>query len=187
MAILFCAPKSLEAASWQGEFTIRVLSPRTETIISKGNIFQEGLKVRIEPSGSKEIDLYDFERSLKFRIFPEDKIYFRTALSIAESLKAAKEGWSAPPEPYTISKRLLWRGPLGEKPARLYLVTLARDGRQAYSLRWVSDDLKERLFRIIYAGPADETVIVDYDPRAGGLMPPDFFSPPTDYLSLNPF
>lgn len=175
------------AASWQGDFNIRVFSPRTETILFSGKIFQKELKVRIEPSGAKEIALYDFERSEKMRIFPDDQIYFRTTLSLAEQIKAVKEAWVAPPAPYTISRILLWSGRLEAKAARLYLVTLEREGSQAYSLRWVSQEHPERVLRIVYPGPANETVIVDYKPVTGEPPPPDFFIPPPEYLSLNPF
>jgi len=176
-----------QSSSWQGNFSVRVISPRTETIIFSGKIYQKGLRVRIEPVGAKEIDLYDFEQAVKLRIFPDDKIYFKTVLSIAERMKAAKEGWTTPPKPYTASMLLLRSGQLEEKKVKLYFVTLEREGRKSYSLRWVSDDPLERVLRVVYPGPADETVIVDYAPQEGEALPPEFFIPPPDYLSLNPF
>ncbi len=187
LILLVCVPEAVRAEAWQGRFSIRVLSPRTAPILFSGKIFQSGSRVRIEPDGSKEIALYDFERTLKFRIFPEDQIYFKTVLSIADGIKAAKEGWSGPPALYISEKILLRRGRFEEKAARLYLVILQREGKQAYSLRWVSDDAREGVLRVVYPGPADETVIVDYDHASGEIPPEDFFDPPADYLGLNPF
>jgi hypothetical protein len=187
VALFVFEENSVSAANWQADFTIRVSSPRTQPILFNGIIYQEGTKVRIEAKGSEEIDLFDFEARVGIRIFPEDRIYFTSILSEAKVVKAIKEAWIPAPKPYQESLILLWKGDIRGKAARLYFVTLELKGRKAYQLRWVTDDLNETPLRIIYPGPANETVIVDYDARTEETLPNNHFEPPQDYLSLNPF
>jgi len=175
------------AGDWQADMSIRILSPRTQEGSFHGKFYQSGLKVRIEPRGSKEVNLYDFEHRLLIRIFPEDKIYFKSPLSLAKIIKASKEGWISPPAPYEESKILLRKGIFKEIEGRLYLMVLESEGKRAYSLRWVTDDQAEHPLRVIYPAPADQTVIVDYAPITETKIAPDFFEPPADFLSLNPF
>lgn len=175
------------AATWQADFTIRVSSSRTQTIFFKGRLYQEGTTVRIEPEDSDEVNLFNFESGIGIRIFPKDRIYFTKPLSSAKIIKAAKEAWITPPPPYRELKTLLWTGEVKGKAARLYLMTLELKNLKSYALRWVSDDSHERPLRIIYPGPANETVIVDYEPLSKKPFSADYFEPPADYLSLNPF
>ncbi len=186
---LFIIPsaQSSFAATWQADFTIRVSSPRTQTILFSGTFYQEGLKVRIEAAGSEEVNLFDFKSGIRIRVFPKDRIYFTNPLSAAKIIKAAKEAWITAPLPYLESKILLWTGEIKGKAARLYLMTLTQSSLKSHALRWVTDDLHETPLRIIYSGPANETVIVDYEPISGKKFSADYFEPPTNYLSLNPF
>ena len=186
-ALFILGARSTFAATWQADFTIRVFSPRTQPVFFSGTFYQKDAKVRIEPEGSDEVNLFDFEARLGIRVFPKDRIYFTTFLSTAKIIKAAKEAWITAPLPYRESRTLLWRGKLKGKLARLYLMTLALGNKTTHQLRWVTDDLYETPLRIIYPGPANETVIVDYEPTAGETFSADHFEPPADYLSLNPF
>jgi len=186
-ALFALESKSLSAATWQADFTIRVSSPRTQTIFFKGRFYQSGTKVRIEPKDSDEIDLFDFDAKIGIRIFPKDRIYFTSPLSAIKMIKAIKEAWITAPLPYLESKILLWTGDIRGKAGRLYFVTLSRNNQKLYVLRWLTDDAHELPLRIIYPGPANETIIVDYEPVISEVFSEDYFNPPADYLSLNPF
>ncbi len=187
LALFVVDGKSLFAATWQADFTIRVSSPRTQTIFFSGKFYQSGAKVRIEPKNSDEIDLFDFEAKIGFRIFPKDRIYFTSPLSAIKIIKAIKEGWITAPLPYLESKVLLWTGDIKGKAGRLYFVILSLNNQKSYVLRWLTDDADELPLRIIYPGPANETIIVDYEPLLSEHFSDNHFTPPTDYLSLNPF
>jgi len=187
LALIILGAQSAPAATWQADFTIRVSSSRTQTIFFKGRLFQKDLKVRIEPADSEEVNLFDFKAGIGIRIFPKDRIYFTKPISRAKMLKAAKEAWISAPLPYQEKRTLLWTGSIKGKAARLYLITLALNNHKSHQLRWVSDDQHEAPLRIIYPGPANETVIIDYEPILTEEFPINHFEPPANYLSLNPF
>ncbi|MFQ5597456.1 MAG: hypothetical protein ACE5GK_05335 [Nitrospiria bacterium] len=152
-----------------------------------GKIYQAGLRVRIEPNDSKEVDLYDFEARTHMRVFPADRIYFTSALSDAKIIKASLEGWIPPPARFRVSKTFLREGQFKDGAGRLYFYQYKKKGGNLYALRWVTADREERLLRIIYPGSANETIIVDYDRIKTTKLSSDYFRPPADFLSLNPF
>ncbi len=175
------------AATWQADFSIRVLSPKVKEISTRGAIYRKDFKIRIEPSGSTEVDLYDFEQSLEMRIFPADQIYFVSPLPLSKRIKGMKEAW-VPPLPPFKETRILFKEDLFQgKTAKLYFVILERSGQKAYLFRWIGADPEAPPLRVIYSGTARETIIVDFTPRPGTLPSADYFNPPSNYLSLNPF
>lgn len=187
LSLLVAWNTTAQAIDWQATFEIRVFSPRTPLIAAQGKFYLSGSKVRIEPAGSDEINLFDFEHLVGIRIFPADRIYFETPLSLAKIIKALKEGWILPSEPFRQEKILLRKGLFNKRKGRLYLIILESRGQRAYSLRWVTDDETEIPLRVIYPAPANETVIVDYHQIKRNIRPPEYFNPPPTYLSLNPF
>lgn len=176
-----------EAKAWQADFHIRVYSPKVKTIVYEGKLYLKGLKARIEPRGSKEINLYDFEEKTEIRIFPEDEIYFRKSLSLAKRVKAAKEGWGPMPETFREKKILLRKGLFKGQAARLYFVTIERKTQIAYMMRWMTDTPTPLPLRAIYSGSGRETIIVDFEPMQDLTLSDETFNPPTSYLSLSPF
>lgn len=176
-----------EAKAWQANFQIRVYSPKVKTIVYEGKLYLKGLKARIEPTGSKEITLYDFEGKTEIRIFPEDGIYFRKSLSLAKQVKAAKEGWGPMPETFHEKKILLRKGSFKGQAARLYFVMIERKTQTAYMMRWMTDTPTPLPLRAIYSGSGRETIIVDFEPMQDPTLSDEIFNPPVSYLSLSPF
>lgn len=169
------------------ELTLTLLSPYHASITSKGTYHQSGLKIRYEPAGSEEIDLYDLKQMEEIRLFPADRIYFKTRLGPARILKAVREGWMPPPPPLTEKRTLLREGPIKERDARLYFITLEEKGKKWYSLRWVSADEAEIPLQVIYPASDFETVIADYDSLRTEPSDPARFEPPPDFMSVNPY
>lgn len=177
------APPSMRVA----DLTLTLFSPYRSPITAKGVFHQSGPKIRYEPAGSEEIDLYDLKQMEEIRLFPADRIYFRTRLGPARILKAVREGWMSAPAPL-LEKRILMReGEIKEKRARLYFVTLEEKGKKWYSLRWVSADEAEVPLQVIYPASDFETVIADYDSLRAEPFDPARFEPPAGFMSVNPY
>lgn len=172
---------------WIADLTLTLLSPYRAPIIAKGNFHQSGLKIRYEPAGSEEVDLYDLNQMEERRLFPADRIYFKAKLSPARILKAVREGWMPPPAPLAEKRTLLRQGEFKGKEARLYFIILEEKGKQWYSLRWVTADAAEFPLRTIYPVSDFETVIADYDALRTEPSDPPRFEPPAEFLSVNPF
>ncbi|VAX26617.1 hypothetical protein MNBD_NITROSPIRAE01-944 [hydrothermal vent metagenome] len=185
--LLFSADLHAQMPAWQTNFRLQVFSPKVKTIVYEGKLFLKGLKARIEPSDAEEIDLYDFETQMEIRIFPKDGIYFRKSLSLAKQIKAAKEGWGPMPESFHEKKVLLRKGNFKGQAARLYFITIERQTQTAYMMRWVTDEAMPLPLRAIYSGSGRETIIVDFEPKKDANLRDEMFTPPSDYLSLNPF
>ncbi|WDT79448.1 MAG: hypothetical protein MPW14_20260 [Candidatus Manganitrophus sp.] len=83
---------------WVADLTLTLHSPYHAPITAKGIFHQTGSKIRYEPAGSAEIDLYDLQEMEELRLFPADRIYFRAKLGPARILKAVREGWLPPPD-----------------------------------------------------------------------------------------
>jgi len=177
------SPSSVRTA----DLTLTLLSPYHPTITSKGTFHQSGAKIRFEPAGSEEIDLYDMKQMEEIRLFPADRIYFRTRLGPARILKAVREGWMPAPPPLTEKRILMREGEIKEKSARLYFVTLEEKGKKWYSLRWVSADEAEVPLQVIYPASDFETVIADYDSLRAEPFDPARFEPPAGFMSVNPY
>ncbi|MDC4225624.1 MAG: hypothetical protein MPW15_15610 [Candidatus Manganitrophus sp.] len=75
----------------------------------------------------------------------------------------------------------------GEREARLYFIILEEKGKKWYSLRWATADPPEFPLRTIYPASDYETVIADYDSLRTEPSDPARFTPPPDFLSVNPF
>lgn len=180
-------PANGHAEPWQARFNIRVLSPDVKEIRDTGKIYRSGFSVRIEQLGSNEIFIYDFEHAVEFRIFPDDHLYFEKALTRSKLIRAIKEKWIPSTQGYQETKVLFQKDEINGIPANLFFVTLEKNGQRAYLFRWVTADTHATPLRVIYHGSARETVIVDFIPLNEGPLPPGFFNPPEDYLSLNPF
>jgi hypothetical protein len=172
--------------SWTADFKTTVFAPNGSKIVFTGKFYQNGSKVRFEPTGSGEIDLYDFERASGVRLFPEDRIYFETRLTPARMMKAAKEGWIST-KTYPEKRILLMEGSVKERKARLYLIILGEADPKAYSLRWTTADEAALPLQVIYPASGHETVIVEYDRLQVEPVHPEQFDPPADFLKLNPF
>lgn len=189
LASLFCvaligaAPPSTRLS----DMTVTIVSSNGQIFSSRGRLRAHDLRVRFEPEGSEEIDLYDFGRSEGVRIFPNDKIYFESRLSPARTLKAALEGWAPAPSTYPEKKILLKEGTFKGEAARLFLVVLEEKEKKSYSLRWVSADEAARPLQIVYPATDYETVIIDYDPLPSERYDPAQFEPPPGFLSVNPY
>ena len=177
------APSPMQVA----DLTLTLLSPYHDPIIAKGAFHQSGSKVRYQPAGSEEIDLYDLAKFEELRLFPADRIYFQTRLGPARILKAVQEGWMPAPSPLTEKRTLLREGEVKERKARLYLVTLEEKSTKWYSLRWVSADEAEFPLLIIYPASDYETVIADYDGLRTEPSDSARFAPPPDFISVNPY
>lgn len=173
--------------TWVADLTLTLLSPYHAPITAKGAFFQNGSKIRYEPAGSAEIDLYDLKEMEERRLFPSDRIYFRARLGPARILKAVREGWLPPPAPLEEKQILLREGAFKEKAARLYFIILEEKGKKWYSLRWVTADPPEFPLRTIYPASDFETVIADYDSLRTEPLDPARFEPPAEFLSVNPF
>lgn len=173
--------------SWTADFKTTVLSSNGRKIVFTGKFYQNGSKVRFEPDGAGEIDLYDFERASGIRLFQEDRIYFESRLTSARLMKAAREGW-IPAPPAVPEKRILLReGTLKEREARLYLIIMGEKDQRSYSLRWTTDDEAALPLQVIYPASGYETVIVEYDGLRVEPVGPEHFEPPADFLNLNPY
>lgn len=184
----FLLPEGAAAEkSWTADFKTTVLSPTGRQILFTGKFYQSGSKVRFEPAGSSEIDLFDFERASGIRLFQEDRIYFQTRLTSARMTKAVKEGWTAPPPSIPEKRILLKEGTLKEREARLYLVILGEKDQKVYSLLWTTADEAALPLQAIYSASGYETVIVEYDRLRVEPVGPEHFEPPADFLNLNPY
>lgn len=178
---------SASEESWSADFKTTVIAPNGRKILFTGKFYQKGARVRFEPAGAGEVDLYDFERAVGTRLFQEDRIYFESRLTSARLLKAAQEGWIVAP-PATPERRILLRdGIVKEKEARLYLVILGEKDRRSYSLRWTTSDEAALPLLVIYPASGYETVIVEYDALRIEPIGPELFDPPADFLNLNPY
>jgi len=177
----------LSARMWTAELHVTVLSTKVRTIVSIGKFYQKDLQVRFEPTGSEEIDLFDFERSIGSRIFPSDRIYFEKPLTRARILKAMKEGWITPAPPYREERVFLREGEVKGIKARLYLIIIVINGNKNYSLRWESDDEEAVPIKIIYPSSGRETIIVEYNHIEVQPIDAGIFQAPKDFLNLNPF
>ncbi|MFQ5950386.1 MAG: hypothetical protein ACE5J1_06850 [Nitrospiria bacterium] len=175
------------AIMWTADLQITVHSPKVPKISFSGKFYQSGLHVRFEPSGSEEINLFDFERSVGFRIFPSDRIYFEKPLTRTRILKAVKEGWIPPAPPHLEKRVFLRKETIKEMKARLYLIIIETKGKKTYSLRWETADEAAIPLKVIYPGTGYETIIIDYNHIEVKAIDPDTFQPPADYLNLNPF
>jgi hypothetical protein len=172
--------------SWTADFKTTVIASNGNQIIFTGRFYQSGPRVRFEPTGSEEVDLYDFDRALGIRLFPEDRIYFENRLTPARMIKAAKEGWistAAHPERWIF----LREGKIKERDARLYLIVFGEKEPKAYSLRWITADEAALPLQVIYPASGYETVIVEYDQLRVEPVNPEHFESPTTYLNLNPY
>ncbi len=169
------------------DLTLTLLSPYHAPITAKGVFYQSGPKVRQEPAGSEEIDLYDLKQMEEIRLFPADRIYFKTRLGPARTLKAVLEGWMPAPTPVTEKRLLLREGEIKGKSARLYLILLEEKGNKWHSLRWVTSDEAEIPLQVIYPASDYETIIADYDSLRTEPSDPARFEPPPDFLSVNPY
>jgi hypothetical protein len=172
---------------WAAEMTVTILSSSGHRFSSSGQLRAHGPKIRFEPGGSEEINLYDFEKLEAVRLFPNDKIYFESRLSPARIAKGVKEGWTPAPAAYSEKKIFLREGNVKERAARLFLIILEENKRKSYSLRWVTPDEEARPLQIIYPASDYETVIIDYDPLRPEEYDPSQFEPPPGFLSVNPF
>jgi len=169
------------------DLTLTLISPYHATITATGIFYQSGSKIRYEPAGSEEIDLYDLKQMEELRVFPADRIYFRARLGPARILKAVQEGWLSPPAPIAEKRILLKEESFKEREARLYLIILEEKGRKWYSLRWVTADAAEFPLRTIYPASDFETVIANYDSLRTEPPDPARFEPPAGFLSVNPY
>ncbi len=169
------------------DLTLLLLSPYHAPITAKGVFHQSGNLIRYEPAGSEEIDLYDLKQMEEIRLFPADRIYFRTQLGPARILKAVREGWVSAPQPLSEKRILLREGEIKERRARLYFITLEEKGKKWHSLRWVSADEAEIPLRVIYPASDYETVLADYDSLRTEPADPARFEPPADFMSVNPY
>lgn len=172
---------------WVADLTLTLHSPYHAPITAKGIFHQTGSKIRYEPAGSEEIDLYDLKEMEELRLFPADRIYFRARLGPARILKAVREGWLPPPAPLEEKRILLREGTIKEREARLYFIILEEKGKKWYSLRWTTADAAEFPLRVIYPASDHETVVADYDSLRTEPSDPARFTPPADFLSVNPF
>lgn len=184
----FLLPKTSAAEkSWTADFKTTVLSPSGRQILFTGKFYQTGSKVRFEPTGSTEIDLFDFERGSGIRLFQDDRIYFQNRLTSARLAKAVKEGWIAPPPSVPERRVFLREGTVKGREARLYLVILGETDQKAYSLLWTTADEAALPLQAIYPASGYETVIVEYDQIRVEPVGPEHFQPPADFLNLNPY
>lgn len=173
--------------SWTAQVQTTVLHPNGHKILFSGKYFQNGSKVRFEPGGSEEIDLYDFSESKERRLFPADRIYFESLLTPARLIKAVIEGWT-PAAPQHQERRIFLRnGAFNGKEAALFLITLLEKGETRYALRWVTADESAFPLQVIYPSRGYETVIVHFNDIRTEPFDPALFDPPADYLNLNPF
>lgn len=175
------------SSTWVADLTLTLHSPYRAPITAKGAFHQNGSKIRYEPAGSEEIDLYDLEQMEELRLFPNDRIYFRARLGPARILKAVREGWLPPPAPLTEKRILLREETIKGREARLYFIILEEKGKKWYSLRWVTADTAEFPLRTIYPASDFETVIADYDSLRTEPSDPARFEPPAEFLGVNPF
>ena len=185
--ILTCLIGAASPLTSVSDMTVTIVSPSGQLFSSKGRLQVHDLKVRFEPEGAEEINLYDFERSEGIRFFPNDNIYFESRLSPARIAKGIKEGWAPAPPSYAEKKIFLREGVVKEKPARLFLIILEENGWKGYSLRWVTPDEAARPLQIIYPSADYETVIIDYDHFRSEPYDPSQFEPPVGFLSVNPY
>jgi hypothetical protein len=169
------------------DLTLTLISPYHAPITARGTFLQSGSKIRYEPAGSEEIDLYDLKQMEELRLFPADRIYFRSRLGPARILKAVREGWLSAPAPITEKRILLKEESFKEREARLFLIILEEKGKKWYSLRWVTADAAEFPLRTIYPASDFETVIADYDSLRTEPSDPARFEPPAEFLNVNPF
>lgn len=186
-SLLLASETPASEKSWTADFKTTVLSSNGRKIVFTGKFYQNGLKVRFEPAGAGEIDLYDFERAAGIRIFQEDRIYFESRLTAARLLKAAREGWVPAPPAYPEERILLRKGTIKERGARLYLIIMGEKERKSYSLRWTTDDEPALPLQVIYPASGYETVIVEYDGLRVEPVGPEHFEPPAGFLNLNPY
>ncbi|HIE64752.1 MAG: hypothetical protein ABGX83_07880 [Nitrospira sp.] len=177
----------LSARMWTADLHVTVLSTKVQKIELRGKFYQNDLRVRFEPSGSEEIVLFDFERSVGTRIFPSDRIYFEKPLTRARILKAMKEGWIIPAPPYREERVFLREGRVKARKARLYLIIIVTNKKKDYSLRWESDDEEAVPIKIIYPSSGRETIIVEYNHIELKPINDEIFQPPKDFMNLNPF
>ncbi|MFQ5579120.1 MAG: hypothetical protein ACE5FZ_00770 [Nitrospiria bacterium] len=177
----------LAARMWTADFHVTVLSTKVQKIEFSGKFYQKDLRVRFEPTGSEEINLFDFERSVGIRIFPSDRIYFEKPLTRARILKAIKEGWILPESPYREERIFLRGGEVKGRKAHLYLIIIVTDGEKNYSLRWELDDEEAVPIKVIYPSSGRETIIVEYNHIEIRPIDAGIFQPPKDFLNLNPF
>ncbi len=187
LLLLSVNASTAQVNTWQAQFNIRVLSPDVKEIRDTGRIYRSGFSVRIEQEKSNEIFLYDFDQSLEFRLFPGDQIYFEKPLPISKRIRGIKEKWIPITQGFQETKILFRDDEINGIPAKLFFVTLKKNGQSAYFFRWVSADKNATPLRVIYHGSARETIIVDFTPIKEQSISPDFFKPPKNYLSLNPF
>ncbi len=173
--------------SWTADFKTTVLSSNGRKMVFTGKFYQNGLKVRFEPTGSGEIDLFDFERASGIRLFQEDRIYFQNRLTSARLLKAAREGWIPAPPAHPEKRIFLREGVVKEKEARLYLIVMGEKNQRSHSLRWVTADAAALPLQVIYPASGYETVIVEYDDLRVEPVGQERFDPPADFLNLNPY
>jgi hypothetical protein len=177
----------LSARMWTADLHVTVLSTKVQKIIFSGKFYQKDLQVRFEPTGSEEINLYDFERSVGTRIFPSDRIYFEKPLTRARILKAMTEGWILPVSPHREERVFLREGRVKGLKARLYYNTIGTKGKKNYSLRWESDDEEAVPIKIIYPSSGRETIIVEYNNLEVKPINTEIFQAPKDFMNLNPF
>ncbi|MFY9268752.1 MAG: hypothetical protein WAO55_03270 [Candidatus Manganitrophaceae bacterium] len=188
LIFLFAAGGTQPTSIWVANIKMTLFSPYlSNPIHSGGKFYRSGSKIRYEPTGSEEIDLYDLQRLVEIRLFTKDRIYFETRLTPARLLKALREGWLSPPEPIRERRILLRTGEITGRTARLYLVLLEESGRRWHSLRWVTADDAELPIRVIYPASDYETAVIDYDPLPMEPADPALFLPPPGFLSVNPY
>jgi len=184
----FLIPEAFAAEkSWTADFKTTVLSSTGRQILFTGKFYQSGPKVRFEPTGSAEIDLFDFDRASEIRLFQEDRIYFQNRLTLARLAKAVKEGWIAPPPAIPEKRILLREGTVKEREARLYLIILGERDQKVYSLLWTTADEAALPLQAIYPASGYETVIVEYELLRIEPVGPEHFEPPAAFLNLNPY
>lgn len=142
-----------------------------------------------ERAGYHEYQLYDFARGKLYRVFPDERIYFESALSPAAAATGFVEGWAPRPAGLAVRTIPLKDDPIDGAPARLELLE-HRSGRGPsvqYAFVWRSDPPGRLPRRVVYTPPGGHTIVLGYRDVHVRSVDPAAFAVPNDFVNLSPF
>lgn len=160
-----------------------------------GRYFRQGRMVRFIPDPvpglRNEIELFDFDQHLRYRIFPDDRIYFQMEIGRSRLEKAVREAWVSPPGGWREERIYLREIDSGGAAAELYLLIQERPVERTrfvtdYALLWIGKQEQVPL-QIVFTDPQGHPIRVQFRDLTVGPLDPSLFRPPADFSRLHPF
>jgi hypothetical protein len=199
------APPDLSAEVTTTSLFKAVKQVFTGTLKRRGRmVYLEEASSSSGPISYNEYFLYDFDKSMLYRILREEQIYFETPLTLEQRVDAIRKGWVPAAGVFTLndvnvalsSRDVLLRpDTVGGRPVELLLREFTADipaigatparSVKSYSLIW-RDPGYALPVKIAY-GTTQVTYVVEYRDIAQEPVEPELFAIPKGFVNLTPY